>query len=204
MRVLDWESPTPTSNHRRVIAVEALMNLPETTADNLHNLWRTEGFPHRGWQCLDVVDLNPDNAPHYEVDYGTCDVCGHYPIRFVHVLLHDEWSGQIEAGCVCAEKLTGDYISHKDHERDLRRRAAARANWLKRRWRISAKGNKWLNVDGHHVTVFLSRHDPGYRASVDGAFSPASYPTEQAAMMAAFDYVQSLTAEVGSCEGRDC
>jgi hypothetical protein len=30
--------------------------------------------PHRGWECIATVDLNPDEAPADEVDYETCQV----------------------------------------------------------------------------------------------------------------------------------
>jgi len=30
--------------------------------------------PHRGWECIATVDLNPDEAAADEVDYETCQV----------------------------------------------------------------------------------------------------------------------------------
>jgi hypothetical protein len=36
------------------------MSAATLTAENLHRLWETPGFPHRGWECIATVDLNPD------------------------------------------------------------------------------------------------------------------------------------------------
>ncbi len=159
---------------------------------NLTDLWKTPGFPHRGWDCVDVIDLNPEELPSDGVEYATCEACGQYPVRFVHVLVHDAWEDQVEVGCVCAEKLTGDYVNPKRHEAELKKRSATRQRWLKRKWKTSPKGNPWLKVEGRLITVFPSRFSAGYCYVIDGNFSRKTYPTPRAAMMASyegFDYL---------------
>lgn len=34
--------------------------------------WDQPGVPHKGWHCLDVVDLRADGGPADETDYATC------------------------------------------------------------------------------------------------------------------------------------
>jgi hypothetical protein len=162
---------------------------PETERD-LHDLWHAPGFPHRGWECVDVIDLNPDDDPSEEVSYETCQACGQYPIRFVHVLRHWEWPGEIEVGCVCSERLTCDYVSPKRREQELKRRASIRRRWLTKRWRTSAKGNPWLKVKGHRLVVFPTAD--GFSCSVDGVFSRYTYPTEQMAKLACLTRLREL------------
>jgi hypothetical protein len=151
------------------------------------DLWKTPGFPHRGWDCVDVIDLNPDNLPSECVDYESCEACGHYPVRFVHCLVHDEWVDEARVGCVCAERLTGDYVNPKRHEAELRRRSTARARWASRRWRHSARGNAWVKVRGHHVVVFPSLASEGWTFAVDGVVSRRTFPDERAACLASYD-----------------
>src|SRR5271166_1202731 len=127
------------------------------------NTWRIPGLPRRGWVCVGVVDLNPDELPMEEVDYATCEVCGQHPIRFVHTIVHDDWPEELDVGCVCVEHLTNDYVNPRRHERDLKNRASARARWLKRRWKISAKGAFWIKEKGHHMAVFRATFGEGWR-----------------------------------------
>jgi hypothetical protein len=158
-----------------------------STAANLYDLWGTPGFPHRGWDCVDIIDLNTDELPAEEVDYETCEACGQHPIRFAHVLVHDRWEDEVRVGCVCSEKLTGDYVNPKRHEAELRRRAVTRARWITRKWGRSAKGNARLKVRGHHITVFPSRFSAGFCYSIDGHYSRRTFPDERAAKVASYD-----------------
>jgi hypothetical protein len=183
-----------------------------TTAENLHHLWDTPGFPHRGWECLEVIDLNPDEEPADQVDYETCEACGRHPIRFVHVLEHDGWDDRVEVGCICSARLTEDYVTPIRRERELkneaarRRRAAgkarerlaareacralARATWDGMRWQTSEKGNPWLKVDGLAVVVFPAGE--GYRCLVGDVFGVRTYGTVEEAKRAClkgFEYV---------------
>jgi hypothetical protein len=178
-----------------------------TTAENLHHLWETPGFPHRGWECLDVVDLNPDELPAEEVEYGTCEACGQHPIRFVHVLRHDDWQDDVRVGCICSARLTEDYVTPYHRERELKneagrrrrqvirakveramqaaRRERIRQNWGSMPWRTSSKGNAWTKPDGVLVVVFPA--PGGYRYMAGGEFSTASYRDEDAAKAASLD-----------------
>jgi hypothetical protein len=119
----------------------------------------------------------------------TCEACGYEPIRYVHRITHDQYPVELLVGCVCAENLTGDYVTPRASERRLKNRAARRAAWPGRRWRISAKGNSWLKHQGMLVTVFRNRRGPGWCASVGGKFLSGTFDTERAAKLATFDEI---------------
>jgi hypothetical protein len=166
--------------------------------DGSGHRWTIPGMPHRGWEWLGVVDLNPDELPMDEVEYETCQACGMYPIRFVHTIRHDEWPDELDVGRICVEHLTEDYVSaHADRcEERLKRRAAAvrrkrkadeagRARWAQRDWRESARGNFWTKEKGDRSTVFAS--GSGWRIVVDGIFGRRTYPSPEAAMQASYD-----------------
>jgi hypothetical protein len=119
------------------------------------------GVPHKGWHCVDVVDLRADGEPADETDYATCQMCGNEKIRYVHIMEHPDLDENFEVGCVCAEKMSGDYEGPKRREAKLRNRAVRRTRWLQRKWRVSAKGNSFLNVDGHNLGVHPTKTKRG-------------------------------------------
>ena len=110
------------------------------------NLWNKPGVPHRGWKLLDVVDLRAGCEAIEEPEYAVCQMCGNEKIRYIHIMAHPEYKIPLEVGCICAEKMSGDYKTHKRMEAELRKRAAKRKGWLTRKWRISAKGILNLKV----------------------------------------------------------
>ena len=128
------------------------------------NRWDQPGVPHKGWHCVDVVDLRADGESADETDYATCQMCGNEKIRYVHIMEHPDLDENFDVGCVCAEKMSGDYEGPKRREAKLRNRAARRTRWLQRKWRVSAKGNSSLNVDGHNLGVHMNKFKRwGYR-----------------------------------------
>ena len=76
--------------------------------------WDQPGVPHKGWHCLDVVDLRADGGPADETDYATCQMCGNEKIRYVHIMEHPDLDENFEVGCVCAEKMSDDYEGRMD------------------------------------------------------------------------------------------
>ncbi|MDD2958951.1 MAG: hypothetical protein PHE06_07960 [Lachnospiraceae bacterium] len=69
--------------------------------------WNKAGIPHKGWTCIDVVDLAEDSEPGDEVQYEQCEMCGNERIRFVHIMHHPEYSEELHVGCVL------DYLQQK-------------------------------------------------------------------------------------------
>lgn len=54
------------------------------------NRWDQPGVPHKGWHCVDVVDLRADGESADETDYATCQMCGNEKIRYVHIMEHPD------------------------------------------------------------------------------------------------------------------
>jgi hypothetical protein len=151
------------------------------------SLWNQPGIPHKGWQCLDVVDVRDgemiaiDDAP-----YESCEMCGKEQVRFVHVMTHPHYVGPLRVGGVCAGKMEDAYAASR-REKAARSRSARRSRWLSRRWRTSTKGNPFLNVDGRNLVVF--RRGRGWSFGVDGKFHRSTFPSEEQAKLALFDHV---------------
>ncbi len=52
--------------------------------------WDQPGVPHKGWRCVDVVDLRANGEPADDTDYATCQMCGNEKIRYVHIMDHPD------------------------------------------------------------------------------------------------------------------
>ncbi len=150
--------------------------------------WNQENIPHKGWRCVDVIDLRPNNEPVELVNYATCEMCGHEKIRYVHVMEHDNFEGQLDAGCVCAEKMLDDYVGPRERERRLKNKAARKRNWLQLQWKTSRNGNSYIKKDGMVLTVFPNKFRPGrWSFGIDGEFFNGKYESEDAAKLALFE-----------------
>ena len=141
------------------------------------NRWDTAGVPHKGWTCVDVVDLRADGEPADETDYATCQMCGNEKIRYVHIMKHLDLGEHFEVGFVCAEKMSDDYEGPRQREARLRNRAARRTRWLQRKWRVSAKGNSFLNLEGQPGGV--SDEDESLRLQDRGSIRSEDIPDRQ-------------------------
>lgn len=160
------------------------------------NRWDQPGIPHREWRCIDVIDLCPEGESADNREYGTCEMCGKYPIRFLHVMEHSDVENHLNVGCVCAEKMSGDYVTPKASETTLRNKAARKVKWLTRRWRTSARGNDFLNTQGHNLVVFPNKYKPemwSYR--INGQFCRDSYDSKDEAKLALFEALWELTQD---------
>lgn len=154
----------------------------------------TPGVPHKGWTLSDVVDLQFDEGRSLG-EYDECEFCGQEQIRYVHMLTHSDYVGEMRVGCVCAEHLTADYVNPKRREGELRNRAARREKWTHRAWKLSAKGNPYLKTrDGHHIVVFPAAS--GYMLRIDHLKGRKIYPTIAAAQLAGFDYLYARKTQV--------
>ena len=78
------------------------------------NRWDQPGVPHKGWHCVDVVDLRADGESADETDYATCQMCGNEMIRYIHIMEHPDLDESFDVGCVCDEKMSGDYEGPKE------------------------------------------------------------------------------------------
>ena len=136
-------------------------------------------MPHKGWHCFDVEDLGKPTH--------TCEMCGQEQIRFVHYMRHLEHR-DLQVGCICAEKMTEDYVNPKLREQALRNKASRRSRWLSRKWRISAKGNPFIKVKGNHIVAYP--FGQFFRLCINGKMGTINYPTLDAARLRAFDVIE--------------
>jgi hypothetical protein len=105
-----------------------------------HGKWSQPGVPHRGWSCVHFEDLGEPSQ--------VCEMCESAEVRFVHYLEHPQFAGTLAVGCVCAEHMEDDYLAPRTREKSLRHKARRRKSWAGREWRVSAKGNSYLNTEG--------------------------------------------------------
>lgn len=120
------------------------------------------GFPHKGWELVDVIDLGECCAFVDEIEYENCEFCGHERIRYVHVIRHPEYNRCVHVGCDCAEQLTTDYVNPKERETFLRRKAARRKNFMKHEWNRNSNGNYTLKYKGKFLTAINRDYGWGF------------------------------------------
>lgn len=113
-------------------------------------LWKAPGVPHKGWACVGTDDLRADDP---EAPLAICEMCDVQEIRYVHQMRHPDYDRELEVGCVCAEKMEGDYAGPRRREAPLRSRAARRAKWLRRKWRRNGAGCDYTESFRFRVTI---------------------------------------------------
>ena len=85
--------------------------------------WNKAGIPHKGWSCVDVEDIAEYFDDAEEIEYEQCEMCGRERIRFVHIMRHPDYPDELRVGCVCAEKMSDDYVNPRRAEDTLKKRA---------------------------------------------------------------------------------
>lgn len=122
--------------------------------------WNKEGIPHKGWKCIDVIDLAEYSEPGGEIQYEQCEMCGNERIRFAHIMKHPKLHDELHVGCVCAEKMTEDYVNPRRCENELRNRASRRRNFNKVQWRYNPEKETYSKkYKGEYITIMRSRYD---------------------------------------------
>lgn len=121
--------------------------------------WEIPGIPHKGWECVEVFDLADESDSDEEIQYEQCEMCGNEKIRYVHVMKHREYQDELHVGCVCAEKMTGDYVTPRKIETSLRNRAARKTNFHKVPWKYNdVKHTYSKKYKGEYITILESRY----------------------------------------------
>jgi len=153
--------------------------------------WDKPAVPKLGWVCLEVYDSVGDSEPgEYDEDslWFTCQMCEAKLIRYVHVMAHQNWQGELSCGCVCAGHMEGDgdRAKHREHLARRRQRFPSHANW-----HYSEKGNLYIRVE-HHVLVVHKTGDGRWKVwmtTPDKGAVPGRklYTSKRQAQMGAFD-----------------
>lgn len=63
-------------------------------------LWDKEGIPHKGWECVGMIDLGED-ADDMDFDtkkdelYEQCEMCSQEGVRYVHLMQHPDYPDEL-------------------------------------------------------------------------------------------------------------
>lgn len=113
--------------------------------------WNQKGIPHKGWYCVNAIDLAEGIEPGEEVEYEQCEMCGKEKIRIVHIMKHPE---ELKVGCVCAEKMSDDYINPREREKKIRNKWARRNNFNKVEWKENIDKKTYSKkYKGEYITI---------------------------------------------------
>jgi hypothetical protein len=151
------------------------------------NYWNTAGVPHKGWVYETIIDLKEDGE-----DYETCMMCGREEIRYVHILSHEEIDETFRVGCVCAEKMTGDYVNPKERQRQLENKAKRKENWKYKDWKQNLKGNHYYKFEGHMLVIFRDSKTNKFKCIIDGKFGSKLYQYLSEAKEAIFNKIEEM------------
>lgn len=133
--------------------------------------WDKTGVPHKGWKYVGGEDLGEYVEDGKSIDFEQCEMCGNEKIRYVHILEHPDYSGEIRVGCVCASKMIDDYINPKESERELKNRTNRKKNFMKQEWRfISNSGNYSLRYKGDNITIMKSKFNSNWGVIFRGKY----------------------------------
>lgn len=124
--------------------------------------WDNLGIPQKGWMLIGCVDLGEEVLDDGEIKYETCEMCHNEKVRYVHILTHPDYSGEIRVGCDCACKMTEDYETHPENERRLKNRSNRRKNFLKQDWVRNNNGNWVLRYKGGCITAIERNGNYGF------------------------------------------
>lgn len=121
--------------------------------------WSKKGLPHKGWQCLDVIDLAENTETGDSIPYEQCEMCGNEKIRYAHVMIYPEYPDEIHVGCICAEKMTDDYDTPRKRETAVRNRTIRKKNFNKVQWRFNREKRTYSKkYKGEYITIMQSRY----------------------------------------------
>jgi hypothetical protein len=125
--------------------------------------WNKANVPHKGWKYLGMEDLGENLEPDDVIKYEQCEMCGNERIRYVHILEHPDYYGEIRVGCVCASKMIEDYVNPREKERELKNRVNRKKNFMKQEWRYKpSTGNYSLRYKGDYITIIKSKFNSGW------------------------------------------
>jgi len=98
--------------------------------------WSQAGVPHKGWICVAMEDQGDD--------WKLCEMCEHVDVRFVHVMTHPDWEGDLRVGCICAGNMEQDVVGAELREKVWRRsqhpEIAAALTWIEAADEILERG----------------------------------------------------------------
>lgn len=134
------------------------------------NYWNKTSIPHKGWMNIGSIDL--EEATH------VCHMCGKEEIRYVHTMYHPEVDDYFQVGCVCAEKMTNDYVTAKQQLTEMKKKTV----WISRNWKkldMFEYEEKSFNSKYGRMIVGIFRVDDHYRYHIDDTLLKAQFANKQ-------------------------
>ena len=84
---------------------------------------------------------------------------GNEKIRYAHVMVHPDCAEEIHVGCVCAEKMTDDYINPRKSEMALKNRNSRKNNFNRVQWNFNATKKTYSKkYKGEYITIMQGRY----------------------------------------------
>lgn len=145
------------------------------------NLWNRDDVPKTGWFCVGVTDLGEP--------VGVCQMCGHQIIRYVHHMVHPQYS-PLDVGCICAGKMEGDIEKAKRRENEFKNKEKRRDNFKKRKWKRSKNNNSYIKIKDHLIVLYYNSKFNNWKYSLDNEFCVEVYKNKEDAMDAAFEALE--------------
>lgn len=147
------------------------------------NYWNIPEVPHKGWTLEDVYDVRDAGLPIDETEYETCMMCGNERIRFIHVVSHPNVVENFKVGCVCAEKMTNDYINPKRLEKLLRSKTRKNNSWLSKNWKVSQNGNLYKNDGDDFLLIYKDKKSNKYKIKINDHFDQMKFESIEEAKL---------------------
>jgi hypothetical protein len=167
-------------------------------------LWDQKDVPHKGWICIEMIDLGEDledlDAESRQDYYEQCQMCSREGIRYVHVMEHENYSQNLRVGSKCAENMADDYINPKSREKELRNKHNRRRNFLSKEWSHRSNGNHTIKYKGYHFTIVTSKfnkHEYGvyFLKQKNWIYKGKKISTMHTARLVAFDLMDNIESQ---------
>jgi len=162
-----------------------------------HGKWSEAGVPHKGWECIDIIDLGEPSQQ--------CEMCETSMIRYLHRMEHPNYREWLDVGCVCAGHMEGNLAASKTREASMKSRSGKRKRWLSRKWKTSGSGNPYIIADGYMVTVYpkgkLWAASVMHVLTKSVEYSKRQYKTVDEVKLSAFDHITRKLAKEQLVEG---
>ena len=128
------------------------------TRDAILRRWNKKGYPHKGWIHMGVDDL--------ENNSGVCSMCGKVGLRYIHNITHSSVNRKAAVGSKCASRLTQDYETAENKNREAVNRANRKRRFLKKAWNIAGEfENAVYTLASSKMTFTVRSDDRGYLTS---------------------------------------
>ena len=154
--------------------------------------WNIPNIPHKGWSLQNVIDVRGEDQGPDDTNYQTCMMCNKEHIRYVHIVTHPDIQEEFSVGCICAQKMTGDYVTPKLKEKALKMRAARRISWAKKKWKTTENGNHTCKYDKRCLRIFKDKWTNKFKCKIGDVWGKLTFSTIEEAKNAVYLGIEYL------------